>query len=141
MEQPAPSDDLLDCLSGDFVEDLFQQYRENPSAVGAEWRSYFASLNGSGAARLTSTPASPAPSSGACVSLSQEKVDRLVWAFRYWGHLAADIDPLGLRGVGESFWADLHPTYQLRELTIKHHGLAEDDLDELFSSPLSGRDE
>jgi 2-oxoglutarate dehydrogenase E1 component len=150
MDNVASSEDPLSCLSTDFVEELFRQYSENPSTVPPEWRSYFASLNGHVAPRaIAASPASPPrlagrqapPATNTQSSLGQEKVDRLVWAFRYWGHLAADIDPLGLRGVGESFWADLHPTYQLRELTIAHHGLSDADLDEVFTSTLHGRDE
>jgi 2-oxoglutarate dehydrogenase E1 component len=138
MQNDDSPDGALDCLSGDFVEQLFEQFSHDPNAVDPQWRNYFWSLSPNGAAALTNGAAQPQHGK---MSLAQEEVDRLVWAFRAWGHLAADIDPLGLRGVGESFWADLHPTHQLRELTISHHGLEESDLDESFSSPLMGRQE
>jgi 2-oxoglutarate dehydrogenase E1 component len=41
-----------------------------------------------------------------------------------------------VRGVGESFWANLHPTHQLNELTLGFHGLDDTDLDKSFISPI-----
>lgn len=160
MQNRASSDDSLDCLSTDFLEQLYHQFLHSPSSLSDEWRSYFSALQKTGpatnglprlAAPASATSAAPAPRLAPPPAASllhapqrnsdaQEKVDRLVWAFRAWGHLAADIDPLGLRGVGESFWADLHPTYQLKELTIGHHGIAEREMDDTFASPLWGQD-
>jgi 2-oxoglutarate dehydrogenase E1 component len=149
MQNRASSDDSLDCLSTDFLEQLYHQFVHSPSSLSDEWRSYFSSLqrNGMPGIAAAAPPRLPAPRLAPAPVIApthnsdaQEKVDRLVWAFRAWGHLAADIDPLGLRGVGESFWADLHPTYQLKELTISHHGIAERELDDTFASPLWGQD-
>src|SRR5205823_5180399 len=128
-----------------YVEAVYSDYARNPSEVPASWRSYFASLNGdrtvprevpvsrednvqrddttrAALGTVPFTTCSPDNRHSASAA-TQARLDSLVWAFRAWGHLAADVDPLGLRGVGESFWANLHPTAQLTELSLDLHNL------------------
>lgn len=134
--------ETLNCQSLVFLESVFQTYAQNPERLPPEWRHYFASLDRrhpEGETEGSETPTVPRPGStdrSPATAAKQERLDNLVGAFRAWGHLAADIDPLKLRGVGESFWANLHPTAQLAELSMGLHRLEESDLDCLFSSPL-----
>ena len=55
-------------------------------------------------------------------SSRQDKVNRLIHAYRVRGHLLASLDPLG------------RPRTSNPELELKHWGLSEKDLDSLFSS-------
>ncbi len=52
----------------------------------------------------------------------QDKVNRLIHAYRVRGHLLANLDPLG------------RPRSSTPELELEHWGLSEKDLDSLFSS-------
>jgi len=54
----------------------------------------------------------------------QERVDKLVRAYRERGHVLADLDPLGIR-------KEVHP-----ELTLEHYGFKEEDLDTKFAVQL-----
>lgn len=133
------SSDPTETASLSYLESLWQDYRNHPDRVPHTWRRYFDSLDGKDQAlvvELPPEPVVPAPVAAAGTVASQERLDSLVWAFRAWGHLAANVDPLGLRGVGESYWAKLHPTSQLVELSLPLHGLSDADLDRMFSSPL-----
>ena len=147
--------DAMGSQSAGFLEQLYADYLQEPAKVPEHWRGYFdRMLNGPGAVSPASvttesppvTSFAPAPPAGQAdddsasstytkgTRRSQEQVSRLGWAFRAWGHLAANVDPLGVRGVGESFWANLHPTHQLNELTLAYHGLDEEELDKSYIS-------
>lgn len=144
MDPQLPSDDQLNCESLAYLETVLDDLARNPQAVPESWAQYFTSVNGAPVSRRTAIQGialqgGPPPSTtmqDAGKIATQERLDSLVWAFRAWGHLAADVDPLGLRAVGESFWANLHPTAQLAELSLELHGLSENELDHAFSSPL-----
>ena len=59
-------------------------------------------------------------------SSRQDKVNRLIHAYRVRGHLLAKLDPLG------------QPRPSVPELELEHWGLSEDDMDTLFSSTTVG---
>ncbi len=101
-----------DALGGSaaFVERLFQDYTRQPQAVPAEWGRLFDRLDGAAAAA--------ADGAG---QRKQEQVDRLVWAFRTRGHLAAQLDPLNLNRRREA-----------SELRLEHYGLDAADLSRRF---------
>jgi 2-oxoglutarate dehydrogenase E1 component len=129
-----------------FAEELYFQYLKDPNSVEPAWRAYFQGLSSSdgsgvrerGAAALI-PPANFARSIFAPVSapkiaegnsvasrtsvrLLSERVQRLVEAYRELGHLSATLDPLGLvkrKGA---------------PLRLEDHGLADEDLDLVFSS-------
>jgi 2-oxoglutarate dehydrogenase E1 component len=147
-EQSLPIDGMGSQSAG-FLEQLFSDFTRNPSSVPEQWRGYFERMKNGSPAATTERVAAVAPSSASSDSgdsgsnaapytkgtrRSQEQISRLGWAFRAWGHLAANVDPLGVRGVGESFWSNLHPTHQLNELTLAYHGLDEEELDKDYIS-------
>ncbi|HTN52744.1 MAG TPA: 2-oxoglutarate dehydrogenase E1 component [Anaeromyxobacter sp.] len=86
-----------------FVENLYYAWLADPSAVEAPWREYFEGLPpapGAGPApeafpahRANGSAAGPVAGADAAF---QAKVDRLVQAYREYGHLRARLDPLGL---------------------------------------------
>jgi 2-oxoglutarate dehydrogenase E1 component len=104
-ETPAPSVPNLS-----FVEDLYYAWLADPTSVDEAWRRYFESLPPSPRAappaefprrRRDGERAEGAPV--ASEAAFQAKVDRLVQAYREFGHLRADLDPLGLTGRAERF--------------------------------------
>lgn len=112
-----------------YVEALYEAYLEDPNSVEIEWRNYFSSL-GNGLspdyshqdirekfAALARGPKLASVNSGTDSAL-QEKVDSLVTAYRRFGHLNANINPLG-----EKFTPD-------SRLSLEHHGLSKRDFSE-----------
>jgi 2-oxoglutarate dehydrogenase E1 component len=125
-----------------FAEELYFQFLKDPASVDAGWRAYFQGLDGAnrdrGAAALipptdfARSIFSPAPApkiadgnptaSRTSVRLLSERVQRLVEAYRELGHLSANLDPLGLL------------KRQGAPLRLQDQGLADEDLDLVFSS-------
>jgi 2-oxoglutarate dehydrogenase E1 component len=122
-----------------FIEDLYESYLRDPNAVAAEWKTYFDTFRGreagdvphsdaierienaqklNGHARAVS--ASPVNDANA---QKQAAVLKLVTAYRSRGHLAADLDPLGMAQKLSA--PDLDPAF---------HGLDASDLDTEFST-------
>jgi 2-oxoglutarate dehydrogenase E1 component len=127
-----------------FAEDLYFQFLRDPSSVDPSWRRIFERLDNAGAGadqngagRAAQVPPTAFPRSifGAgplasvtpiqsrtSVRLLSERVQRLVEAYRDLGHLFADLDPLGLVKRGGP------------QISLEDYGLAEEDLDLVFSS-------
>ena len=127
-----------------FVEELYFQFLNDPASVDPSWRRYFQSLNGSGSGNGAGASALVPPAafrrsifagagaavpSGAgiagsriSVRLLSERVQRLVEAYRELGHLTANLDPLGL------------VRRKLPPIALEDFGLADEDLDLVFSS-------
>ena len=118
-----------------FIEDLYEQFLRDPSAVDPAWREYFKGLNGSGAdvahgpirerllARVQQppTPAAAAGSQSAGASAKQGAVSRLIQVYANRGHLIANLDPLGLQERAKPYVLDL-----------QYFGLSDADLDTEF---------
>ena len=94
----------------DFMESLYAQYKSDPASVGPEWQNFFrgfdlgVAIDGDRSEAPQAVPPSPAaaPASVAASSAvtgsaaaSQSRVDELIARYRTYGHLAAQIDPLG----------------------------------------------
>ncbi|MDA0204791.1 MAG: 2-oxoglutarate dehydrogenase E1 component [Acidobacteria bacterium] len=130
-----------------FVEGLYADFERDPASVPEEWREYFVqvtpktSVKGNG--QLPSTyrpPASsemaiqpvPRPTSTGLVSSAvglQDRVDKVVRAYRVRGHMIARMDPLGL------------PRSSPPELDASYYGIWDPDLDQTISADtLSGCD-
>ena len=117
-----------------FVEDLYYQWRTDPSSVDPTWRSYFESLDVAGEPAVAppatfkrsifsgATTMVPLRPKAAAASLASERVHHLVEAYREHGHLSADLDPLGLiKRAGA-------------QLALEDHGLSDADLETVFST-------
>jgi 2-oxoglutarate dehydrogenase E1 component len=130
-----------------YFEDLYSQYLNNENNVDEEWRDWFKSLrNGSDkedADHLSIREQIKRAVHGKKASvesvsdaqhlhrLKQVAVLQLINAYRFRGHQAANLDPLGLtrNDVGN-------------ELSLEAHDLSENDLDTLFATgSLFGVDE
>jgi 2-oxoglutarate dehydrogenase E1 component len=126
-----------------FAEELYFQFLRDPASVDPAWRAYFQGLESPTSRDKTPAAAIPpaafsrsifaataAPkiaegnptASRTSVRLLSERVQRLVEAYRELGHLSANLDPLGLlKRTGAP-------------LKLEDQGLAEEDLDLVFSS-------
>ncbi|HTI70623.1 MAG TPA: 2-oxoglutarate dehydrogenase E1 component, partial [Candidatus Limnocylindria bacterium] len=115
-----------------FVEELYGRYLQDPASVAEEWQGYFSNGefadDSSSKTKLTSSLAVPglfAVSAGASdvrtASALQDKVDQLVRAYRFRGHMAAQLDPLG------------QPRTVPPELNPEFYGLSSSDMAREFS--------
>lgn len=116
----------------EFVEALFRDYQRDPNAVPAEWRAYFAGLEGGAPPAPAPAPLpapavqprgaapTPAPESEAHMVLLQHRVERLIRAYRARGHIQAHLDPLE------------QETRYVPELDPQYYGFSDADLDREF---------
>jgi 2-oxoglutarate dehydrogenase E1 component len=114
---------LLNTGNAEYLEQLYQQWLEDPQQVAESWRHYFQGLEQSQPAVVA--PASPvmldaALGSGTDTS-KQVSVLQLINAFRFRGHRQADLDPLRL-----------YERPAVPDLTLAYHKLSEVDLDTQF---------
>ncbi|HTP53309.1 MAG TPA: 2-oxoglutarate dehydrogenase E1 component [Anaeromyxobacteraceae bacterium] len=124
---PAPAAPSASNLG--FVEDLYFAWQKDPSSVGEEWRAYFEKLPPApGAAPAPTAWPSRRPADGHLSAADAEgrealqlRVDRLVRAWRQYGHLQAALDPLGL------------VPRRAERLDLAEFGLQEADLDRTVS--------
>ena len=102
---PIPSDAPPDAPSASnlgFVEDLYFAWLEDPASVDEAWRAYFEALPAvpDAAPAPAAWPArTPREGNGARPDDREAfrlRVDRLTRAWRTFGHMQSDLDPLGL---------------------------------------------
>lgn len=121
-----------------FVEEIYQQWSQDPNSVSQEWKDYFHAqeMTTNGVYRSTPSfrPASlfaagkrDGDAGGAEADIyKQERVDQLIRAYRVRGHRIAKLDPLGQR------------TETFSELELSHYGLQESDRDLVFAAASLG---
>src|SRR4051812_13276869 len=106
-----------------YVLELYDRFRQDPSSVDPETRALFEQWTPPADDRTETAIDRPTPARAAVSAVN------LAQSIRRYGHLAAQLDPLGSRPIGD-------PT-----LRPERHGLSEDDLRQipatLVSSPLS----
>ena len=117
-----------------FIEDLYEQYLVDPDSVPAAWKSYFDGLGGRSAgdvphsavmAQVQAAARDGRHAGGldAEAARKQTAVGKLVTAYRSRGHLAAELDPLGMWQRPEA-----------PDLDLPFHGLSQADLDQEFAA-------
>jgi len=122
-----------------YLEQLYDQYLDNPDQLNAEWQHFFAQrvVNGSVSDRshqpvreqfrhLKRAAGSSTPqlsSQEAEQSRKQVHVLQLINAYRFRGHQLAKIDPLNQREFPD-----------IPELRLDHHGLSEEDCQTVFNT-------
>src|SRR5688572_16487246 len=98
---------LPNSLSLPFIEELYERYVRDPTALPEHWQNYF---------KFESDGHPPDTQKSA----GQERVDQLIHNYRVRGHRVAQVDPLGLRQLAAP------------ELDYKFYGFSERDLDRSF---------
>ena len=125
--------DINSLLNGQniaFLEDVFEQYQEDPNSVSPEWQQYFSQLSSQGLSAPSSQSASTAGGLDAGMATKQSAVTRLISTYRAMGHKSAQIDPIN----------EMEPQ-DASELELAYHGLSEADFDTVFDTgPLRGPD-
>jgi len=96
--------DFASRANASYIEEMLARFRSDPASVPPEWGAFFAGFEFAG------RPAAGGPGGGAYA---------LIMAYRDFGHLAADLDPLG--GSSRS-----HPLLELSAV-----GLTDQDLDQV----------
>ncbi|MGA9332983.1 MAG: 2-oxoglutarate dehydrogenase E1 component [Rudaea sp.] len=138
LQQFAASSQLSGTNAG-FIEALYENWLRDPGAVSPEWQAWFASFNGAQvgdvphsdaiarierAQRLNGHARAPsALPTGDAQAQKQAGVLKLVTAYRSRGHLAANLDPLGMAQKLSA--PDLEPAF---------HGLDDADMETEFST-------
>jgi len=144
--ETAAQESFLSGTSGSYVEDMYEAWSVDPKSVHASWDSYFRgsayqaapglgdstrpnevslasmmpSLVGAGAAVAGSAPPS------AQVIDAHLAVQGTIRSYQVRGHLAAQIDPLGLNNMDRD---------EAREMIIRSVTIDEKDLDTVFQLP------
>jgi len=129
-----PQTDPLSLLNGQniaFLEDVFEQFQEDPNSVSTEWQRYFSGLSASNSGRQSVDHQSNSLSGlDAEMATKQGSVSRLISTYRAMGHKLANIDPIN----------EMEPQ-DASELELEYHGLSEADMDTVFSTgPLRAPD-
>ncbi|MDN3556398.1 2-oxoglutarate dehydrogenase E1 component [Halomonas maura] len=123
-----------------YVEALYEQYLDDPSAVPDEWRQYFDQLPRPDGSATSDVPLAPtreqfyqlgrqrrtaqaAAATESDASRKQVKVLQLINAYRFRGHQKANIDPL-----------DLRSPVPVPDLDLSFHQLSKADLDTEFQT-------
>ncbi|WP_411358143.1 2-oxoglutarate dehydrogenase E1 component [Pseudidiomarina salilacus] len=119
-----------------YVEELFEVYLDDPTAVGDEWRKFFDQLPREGSGQDTkhseireqfrTLAKNKLKQAGTVVAgapdQKQVRVLQLINAYRFRGHQHANLDPL-----------DLWKQEQVPDLSLEHHELSKDDYDKEFN--------
>ena len=121
--------------NGAYIEDLYEQYLVAPDSVGPKWKQYFDGLKGreagdvphsvvidqiAEAGRLAARGALGASGGG---DERERAVGKLITAYRSRGHLAANLDPLGMTVKPDA-----------PDLALAFHRLSESDANSEFST-------
>src|SRR5688572_7253974 len=116
------SDPITSVFNDGYIAEVFESYQKDPASVDESWRQFFRFASSLGGA-----PAAAGVASG---RVDQELLAKaaaaasLADSIRAYGHLAAQIDPLGNTPKGTS------------ELTPEFHGLTEADLQSIPGAAL-----
>ena len=129
----------LDGGNAAYLEHLFETYLQDPNAIPAEWRDFFATLPASDSGTDVShaavkeqfrnlTQQSRSPSAAVSRvssddSAKQVRVLQLINAYRFRGHQQAHFNPLGI-----------YEPIDIEELQLGHYDLDESDLDSVFNT-------
>ncbi len=134
------STSMLDGGNASYIEQLYDDFLNDPQSVDEKWRRYFSALLPSQSAQVDVShfPVREqfrhlSRKAGAVVrqvggdeseqSRKQVHVLQLINAYRFRGHQWARIDPLEQREF-----------FDIPELRLDYHGLSEDDLDTVFNT-------
>ena len=122
--------------NGAYIEELYEQYLVSPESVGPKWQAYFDGLKGRDAgdvphsaviAAIAEAGRAAARGHVATASASADArefgVGKLINAYRARGHLASNLDPLGLL-----------PKPDAPDLGLAFHRLSDADLDTEFGT-------
>ncbi len=113
-----------------YIEDLYQQWQQDPSRVGRQWDSYFK--------RQAQQADQPAPVPGdrykQDMVYKQSRVDSLLWAYRDIGYLYAHLNPLATDHNPSHDYLRRKEKHNYERLNLNNFGLSKADLYTVFSA-------
>jgi len=107
-----------------YLENLYAQWKANPSKLDSKWSDYFAAME-------AGTGASSVPGSSGAGG-----IQNLIRAYQVRGHEMAKLDPLGLHAWRT--WSEKGLSETVPELELSYHGFSEADMDKTFQVSLPG---
>ncbi|RDL41134.1 2-oxoglutarate dehydrogenase, E1 component [Venustampulla echinocandica] len=143
---PDPNDSFLSGNTANYIDEMYMEWKEDPSSVHVSWQVYFRNMESGDMPMsqaftppptLVPTPTGGVPSFMPGLGMSAGvgsdvtnhlKVQLLVRAYQARGHHKANIDPLGIRAEAEEFGYK-NP----KELRLEHYQFTEKDLDTEYS--------
>ena len=107
---PKPTPESIALLgSSDYVDQMYEQWQEDPSSLSEEWRLFFSGFD---------FAAQPTGAIATERAADQSKVVSIIFAYRNLGHLIADLDPLGAN-------LESHPLLELETFGLGGENLGE----------------
>jgi 2-oxoglutarate dehydrogenase E1 component len=126
---PLKNFDYLKSINADYIDELYTRYVENPESIDDSWRYFFdgiylgeASALLEGAIENASENGGNAGAAGGLAWSEELKVFQLIQAYRNYGHLAAQVNPIFQ-----------NPT-TTPEIELATYGLADAQLETSFAS-------
>jgi 2-oxoglutarate dehydrogenase E1 component len=122
------SEPIASVFNDGYVAEAYESYRRDPASVDESWRQFFRFAESLGS---TAVPPAGAAVAGGATAVDTALLCKVAGAaglldsIRAYGHLAAEIDPLGTRPPGTP------------ELTSEFHGLSEADLEAIPGDALN----
>ncbi|KAF3050317.1 2-oxoglutarate dehydrogenase E1 component [Didymella keratinophila] len=138
-----PNDSFLSGNTANYVDEMYMQWKRDPSSVHISWQVYFRNMESGDmpTSQAFQPPPTIVPSTSSGISdirpglgmgpgegsdvMNHLKVQLLVRAYQSRGHHKAKIDPLGIRTEAEQFGYS-----KPRELELSHYNFSEKDLDQ-----------
>ncbi|KAK9449423.1 thiamine diphosphate-binding protein [Limtongia smithiae] len=132
-----PNDSFLDGNSANYIDEMYDAWKTDPTSVHISWQVYFKNMESQGVqpSRAFIPPPTIVPPAagvpyvvpgaglgGNTEIVSHLKVQLLVRAYQVRGHLKAKLDPLGIRQATIP-----------KELTLEHYNFTASDLDTEFN--------
>ena len=96
----------------EYIEKMYQQFKSDPETVDHQWKMFFEGVE--------FAQTLPGPAGEGSVSEKDFDVSKLIKAYRDYGHLKADLDPLKLQNRETEYFA------------LKNYSLSDQDLDTEF---------
>ena len=141
----ASNDSFLQGNTANYVDEMYMQWKRDPSSVHVSWQVYFRNMEDGDMVisqafqpppTIVPTPAGGVPTFTPGLGMTKGhgtdvtnhlKVQLLVRAYQARGHHKARIDPLGIRSQAEHFGYS-----KPKELELSHYHFTENDLDQEF---------
>ncbi len=107
--------------NAEYLDEQYQRWLDHPESVSDDLAEFFQGFELGRASGAPASGAAAAPTAApAGADSAQRAVDRLIDAYREWGHFCATLDPFGRERPAPD------------ELTPQHWGLSDADLDRTF---------
>lgn len=108
----------LDANNLPFIENIYEQYQQNPAKIDLAWRNYFQMLEKPKNAQIIVPTSSDIPQEQQALQICN-----LIKAYRMFGHLMTKINPIARKEMDEPW-----------QLKLETYGFTSDDLQKEYSS-------